>query len=83
MLSGESTPSYLLHGPLVIPRLRAVLPHLTDGFLVMIREPVARAYSQYQMAVDDKGTEAQLAVRGRSAWVGMSFAEVGWMEPVV
>jgi hypothetical protein len=48
MLCGDSTPSYLLHGPLVIPRLQATMPWLPP-LIVCLRDPVARAYSHYQV----------------------------------
>lgn len=42
----------------------------------MLRDPVERAYSQYQMCVDSTGTAEQLQVRGQSAYCKMTFAEV-------
>ncbi len=39
----------------------------------MLRDPTARAYSQYQMIKDDKGTPRQLQARGQSCFVGTSF----------
>lgn len=50
LLCGDSTPSYLLHGPLVIPRLLATMPGRPQ-LLVCLRDPVARAYSHYQVPV--------------------------------
>lgn len=47
LLTGESTPSYLLHSDIVIPRFLAVCP--TAKVLVMLRNPVDRAYSQFQV----------------------------------
>ena len=44
--SGESTPYYLFH-PMVAERLKQDFPNVK--LLVMLREPVARAYSHYQM----------------------------------
>lgn len=63
LMTGESTPSYLLHGDIVIPRIKSVLPFSDIRFLVMLRDPVARAYSQYHMAIDKSGTPEQLAIR--------------------
>lgn len=47
---------------LVIPRLKEVAGD--TRLLVMLRDPVKRAYSHYQMAVDPEGTPAQLKSRG-------------------
>ena len=47
LLTGESTPSYLLHSDIVIPRFLSVCP--TAKVMVMLRNPVDRAYSQYQV----------------------------------
>lgn len=47
---------------LVIPRLKKVAGQ--SRLLVMLRDPVKRAYSHYQMAVDPEGTPAQLRSRG-------------------
>lgn len=74
LCSGESTPSYLLHGDIVIPRMLSVCPWVK--VLVILRDPVHRAYSQYQMCVDTKGTPEQLQVRGQSAYTGMTFEQV-------
>jgi hypothetical protein len=41
----------------------------------MMREPVARAFSQYQMVTSTEGTPEQLKNRGFE-WRGMSFREV-------
>jgi hypothetical protein len=72
ILTGESTPSYLLHADIVIPRLLSVVPHIRK-FLVMLRDPTARAYSQFQMSIDQKGSEEQLANRGHSLYAKESF----------
>lgn len=76
LMTGESTPSYLLHSDVVIPRVRSVLPFADVRFLVMLRNPVARAYSQYHMAIDETGTPEQMKVRGLTAYIGKSFSEV-------
>jgi len=76
IITGESTPSYLLHSDIVIPRVKSVLPFSDIKFFVMLRNPAARAYSQFQMAVDTSGTAEQLKVRGMSSYTGKSFAEV-------
>lgn len=53
LATGESTPSYLLHSDIVIPRVKMVCPG--TKFLVMLRNPTARAFSQYQMSIDQSG----------------------------
>lgn len=77
--TGESTPSYLLHYDLVLPRLKAYVPWAK--LLVMLRNPVDRAYSQYQMISDTSGTPEQLAMRGHSQFRGMSFEQVRHFSP--
>lgn len=72
-LTGESTPSYLLHSDVVLPRVKALAPQAK--LLVVLRCPVARAYSQYRMVVDPEGTPEQRKARG-THWVGKSFEEV-------
>jgi hypothetical protein len=42
----------------------------------MLRDPVARAYSQYQMAIDTTGTPEQLKLRGLGSYSGKSFEEI-------
>jgi hypothetical protein len=54
--------------------MRAVCPWAR--VLVMLRNPVERAYSQYQMCADPEGTPEQLKVRGESAYKGMTFRQV-------
>ncbi|KAJ0401542.1 hypothetical protein P43SY_007256 [Pythium insidiosum] len=58
---GESTPSYLLYGEDVARRLRLLYPDMK--LIVMLRDPVKRAYSHYQMTADPSGTAAQLKMR--------------------
>ncbi len=72
-LTGESTPSYMLHSDVVVPRVRELAPEAK--LLVMLRCPVARAYSQYQMVIDPEGTPGQKKARG-THWIGKSFEEV-------
>lgn len=74
LITGESTPSYLLHFDIVIPRIKMVCPWVK--LIVILRDPVARAFSQYNMCVDPNGTPEQLAVRGMSAYIGKSFDDV-------
>lgn len=71
LFTGESTPSYILHSDLVIPRIKAIVPWAK--LIVIFRNPVERAFSQYQMTTDVNGTEEQLKIRGQSHYVGKSF----------
>ena len=75
MMTGESTPSYLLHSDLVIPRLKRVCPWLPK-LIVMLRNPVDRAFSQYQMSIDMAGNAEQIKNRGQSAFIKKSFEEI-------
>ncbi|MDP9365631.1 MAG: sulfotransferase domain-containing protein [Chloroflexota bacterium] len=52
---GESGPSYLFH-PEVPERVRRTLPHAK--LLVLLRNPVDRAYSQYQMRLRRVGEDS-------------------------
>ena len=72
-LTGDSTPSYLLHSDIVIPRVKQVCPWVK--IIVMLRNPVDRALSHYRMVTSEDGTEAQKMVRGRN-WVEKSFEQV-------
>ncbi|CAM9888508.1 unnamed protein product [Ectocarpus sp. 4 AP-2014] len=81
IVTGESTPSYLLRGDLVIPRLKKVAGK--TRLLVMLRDPVKRAYSHYQMAVDPEGTPAQLRSRGGGGWTSKTFEQVVEEEKAV
>jgi hypothetical protein len=113
IITGESTPSYLLHRSLllflclcfcfclfsysslslshthtlslftllslsniVIPRMKTVFSGLPIKFLVMLRDPVARAYSQFQMTIDTTGTPEQLKLRGLGSYSGKTFEEI-------
>lgn len=73
LMTGESTPSYLLHGDVVPDRiLRLIGPQVK--LIVTMRDPVARAYSQYQMVIDPSGSEEQKRSRG-DRYVGMTFEQ--------
>ena len=73
-VSGDSTPSYLVHPKLVIPRLKWLFPWCKK-FFVMLRNPTARCYSHYKMVTDPNGSEDQKRIRG-SEWLQKSFREV-------
>ena len=109
LVTGESTPSYLLHSDKVIPRIKLLnrgtissvchdssssssSSSTTTGttnssttsssssknknhFLVMLRDPVKRAFSHYQMVIDPNGTPAQKRTRG-THWLNRSFEDV-------
>jgi len=74
LLTGDSTPSYILHSNLVIPRLKNVFPFELK-FFVMLRDPVKRCYSHYHMVTSEDGTEEQKQNRGTD-WCGKTFEEV-------
>lgn len=74
LITGESTPSYLLHSDIVIPRIKLTCPWVK--LIVVMRNPVHRAFSQYNMCVDQEGTPEQLQVRGMSSYVNKSFEDV-------
>jgi hypothetical protein len=74
LLTGDSTPSYLLDSRRVIPRLKSVFDW-PIRFLVTLRNPVRRAESHYAMATSTEGTPAQLQTRG-TEWRDKSFRQV-------
>ncbi len=73
LITGESTPSYMLHHQDTINRIKSVCPWAV--LLIMLRDPVERAYSQYQMCIDTKGTTGQQKTRGKSVYRNKSFKE--------
>ena len=74
LVSGDATPSYLLNGELSARRMRALAPDVR--LVVMLREPVERAYSHYRMCADTRGSTEQLRNRGHEHVRGLSFEEV-------
>eukprot|EP01042_Synura_sphagnicola_P000824 gene824-916_t len=74
ILTGESTPSYMVHSDVVIERVRALCPWVK--LFVILRNPTQRAYSQYQMCTDMSGTPEQRKIRGLSAYKDTSFEDV-------
>jgi hypothetical protein len=79
LITGESTPSYFLHSDIVIPRIKLLnstnATIAKNHFLVMLRDPVKRAFSHYQMVIDPHGTVAQKRARG-THWLHRSFENV-------
>ena len=74
LMTGEATPSYLLGGELVATRMAKLAP---DARLVVIlREPVERAYSHYRMCADTRGSAQQLANRGHEHVRDKDFSRV-------
>lgn len=65
-ITGEATPSYLLGGSKLAKRIfKTCSPNLK--FLIILRNPVDRIYSQYQMILDknkNTSTEQQILNRG-------------------
>lgn len=74
LVSGEASPSYLLMGAPVAERIKRFCPH--TRLIVAVRDPVKRAYSQYNMTRDPVGTPAQLEKRGRAELGSRSYEEV-------
>ena len=74
LMTGESTPSYLLHADIVIPRMVDICPWVK--LIVMLRNPIDRAFSQYQMCIDPNGTPQKWKVRGSSLYLDKTFDEV-------
>jgi hypothetical protein len=77
-MTGDSTPSYLLDSRRVIPRLKCLFSSthaITMKFFVILRDPVARAHSQYAMVTSLDGTPAQIQTRG-TEWRQMTFLQV-------
>jgi len=74
LVSGEATPSYLLYGETVARRVKAVAPYAK--LIVAVRDPVARAYSQYQMTVDPVGSEFVKRIRGTYVIGDKTFQDV-------
>lgn len=74
LLTGDSTPSYLLDSVRVIPRIQEVFPWKLK-FFVMFRDPIIRAESHYAMVTSTQGTPAQLKARG-SEWRNRSLDQV-------
>lgn len=72
IVCGESTPSYLLYGTPVAKRIHDMYPSIR--LIVILRDPVSRAYSQYCMTADSVGTAQQL--KARKAVAGKSFEQV-------
>jgi len=74
LMTGEATPSYLIGGWRTIARVKALASHAQ--FIIMLREPVERAFSQYIMTTDPVGSPAQLRNRGKAGLEGKTFEEV-------
>jgi len=70
---GEASPSYFVGGSTVAKRVASVLPPSTK-LVVILRDPVARAWSHFQMTKDVDCTPGQRARRGEVA--GKSFKEL-------
>lgn len=73
-MTGDSTPSYLLDSYRCIPRLKKIFTH-DIKFIVIMRDPVKRAKSHYEMVTSKDGTPEQIQNRG-TEWLNLSFKEV-------
>jgi hypothetical protein len=74
LITGESTPSYLLYSDLVLPRLKLYVPWCK--IIIILRNPIERAYSQYEMIKDPNGSPEQLKNRGQSHYGEKSFEDI-------
>ena len=74
LITGDSTPSYLLDYYRVIPRLKECFVH-EPQLIIMTREPIKRAISHYVMVTSLDGTPEQMAVRG-TEWRDVTLEEV-------
>ncbi|KAH9258561.1 hypothetical protein BASA81_003063 [Batrachochytrium salamandrivorans] len=74
--TGEATPSYILGGAEVLKRLVAGAPeHRALKVIIILRDPVERAWSHYRMTADVEGlTQDQLARRGNVQ--GLTFSQL-------
>mmetsp|Transcript_1663 Transcript_1663/g.2376 ORF Transcript_1663/g.2376 Transcript_1663/m.2376 type:complete len:662 (+) Transcript_1663:150-2135(+) len=79
LLTGDSTPSYLLDSYRVIPRIKKVFYHQRHwnkiSFIVMLRNPTKRVKSHYEMVTSLDGTEAQIKTRG-TEWLNKTIEDV-------
>lgn len=74
LITGDSTPSYLIDYYRVIPRLKECFDH-NPKMMIMTRDPIKRAISHYVMVTSTDGTKEQLAARG-SEWREKTLEEV-------
>lgn len=74
LITGDSTPSYLLDYYRVIPRVKECFNH-EPQLIIMTRDPIKRAVSHYIMVTSNDGTLEQKAVRGME-WRDKSLEEV-------
>uniref|UniRef100_A0A7S1YTR1 Aspartyl/asparaginy/proline hydroxylase domain-containing protein n=1 Tax=Ditylum brightwellii TaxID=49249 RepID=A0A7S1YTR1_9STRA len=74
LLTGDSTPSYLLDSKQCIERMKEVFPH-DLRFFVCCRDPVKRARSQFAMVTSLDGTPEQIKARGKE-WLNKTFEDV-------
>jgi hypothetical protein len=74
LLTGDSTPSYLLDYYRVIPRLKECFTHVPK-LIICVREPIHRALSHYVMVTSLDGTVEQLAARGHE-WRNKTLQDV-------
>merc|ERR1711871_14922 len=69
---GDGSPSYIMGGRTVCQRIKAVAPGAK--IIIIIRDPVKRAISHYNMCADPNGTPGQLRKRGNLS--GRTFSQV-------
>jgi len=71
--TGEATPSYLLGGTELFKRLKAACPYAK--IIVILRNPVQRAWSHYRMTADVTNASTEQLLR-RGSVQGKSFSQV-------
>lgn len=74
LITGDSTPSYLLDYYRVIPRLKECFDH-EPQLIIMTRDPIKRAVSHYVMVTSNDGSAEQLKTRG-AEWRNSTLEEV-------
>lgn len=74
VITGEATPSYILGGTQVISRIKQTAPNAK--IIVVLRNPIERAYSHFKMTTDTSGSEEQLRNRGCRENSGMTFEDI-------
>jgi len=73
-ITGDSTPSYLLDSFRCIPRLKEVFTH-DIKFIAILRDPIKRAKSHYEMVTSLDGTPEQIQNRGKE-WLDLTIEQV-------
>eukprot|EP00501_MAST-03F_sp_TOSAG23-6_P001176 GSMAST32.ASY1.ANO1.1220.1 assembled CDS len=62
LVSGEATPSYLLYGESLASKILTLTPNVR--LVIVVRDPVDRVYSHYNMTIDPEGNDVVKRMRG-------------------